>query len=46
VDDHVLRAVALAVEERVGDVDRELVPQLRGAERVRIDQDVCYGASS
>jgi hypothetical protein len=46
VDEDVARAVALAVEERVGDVDRDLVPQLRRPERVGADEDVGQGVRS
>jgi hypothetical protein len=40
VDQHVADAVVLAVEERVGDRDGDLVPQLGRARGVREDEDV------
>jgi hypothetical protein len=42
-EDDVPLAFALHVEERVGDRERQLVPELRRANRVRVDEDVRHG---
>ena len=43
--DQVADAVVLGIEEGVADRDRHLVTQLRGAQRVRVDQDVRHGGT-
>src|SRR3954447_19611971 len=44
--DDVLLAVPLRVEECIRNRDRHLVPHLRRAKRIRIDEDVGHGRGS
>jgi hypothetical protein len=36
-------AVALDIEKRIGNAERQLVPELRRADGVGVDQDVRHG---